>query len=88
LCHPISFEERFVSGVHFEPGRYDLGDLLQRGQDLLTKFKSGRQGQADMQRMAAAAGSKAVEVFNLLGQLDALTYAILQVGTAASDVGL
>jgi hypothetical protein len=32
-----------------------------------------------MQRIAMAAGSKALEVFNLLGQLDALTYAILKV---------
>jgi hypothetical protein len=42
---------------------------------------SGRPGRSDMQRMAAAAGSKALEVFNLLGQLDALTYAILKVST-------
>jgi hypothetical protein len=38
-----------------------------------------------MQRMAAAAGSKALEVFDLLGQLDALMYAILQVSANVLD---
>ncbi|WIA44399.1 hypothetical protein OEZ86_007168 [Tetradesmus obliquus] len=74
-----AFEHRFESGVHFEPVGYDLADLLQRGPELLEKFKAGGQGREGMQRMAAAAGAKALEVFNLLGQLDALTYAILQV---------
>jgi hypothetical protein len=73
------FEERFESGVHFEPVRYDLADLLPRGQQLIENFKSGGWNSTEMQRMAAAAGSKAQEVFNILGQLDALTYAVLEV---------
>jgi hypothetical protein len=73
------FEERFEPGEHFEPVRYDLADLLSRGQELVNKFKSGGKNQTEMLDMAAAAGSKALDVFNLLGQLDALTYAILKV---------
>jgi hypothetical protein len=65
--------------VHFEPVRYDLADMLPCGHELLAKFKSGGQNQTEMLRMAAAASSKALDVFNLLGQLDALAYAVLKV---------
>lgn len=65
--------------MHYEPVRYDLNDLVARGQALIAKFSNDTQGKIQMQQMAAAAGSKALEAFNLVGQLDALVYAVQKV---------
>lgn len=60
------------------PVKYDLSDLVPRLQDLLARSRAGdTQGIRDM---AAKAGAKATNVFNILGQLDALAYAAMQVG--------
>ncbi|WIA35946.1 hypothetical protein OEZ86_004325 [Tetradesmus obliquus] len=79
-----SFDEIFQAGVHYEPVRYDLNDLVTRGQALIAKFSNDSEGKIQMQRMAAAAGSKALEVFNLIGQLDALAYAVQKVKSSCS----
>jgi hypothetical protein len=72
-----SFEELFKPGVHYEPVRYDLSDLVKRGQDLLSRFNgsgSKTQGMTPLQQMTAAAASKALETFNFVGQLDTVAY--------------
>jgi hypothetical protein len=77
-----SYEELFKPGVHYEPVRYDLTNLVARGQELLAKFNgsgTATNSSAAMQRMAAAAASKALETFSLLGQLDVLAYAAQKV---------
>eukprot|EP00882_Tetradesmus_deserticola_P005634 GHRQ01005930.1.p1 GENE.GHRQ01005930.1~~GHRQ01005930.1.p1 ORF type:complete len:686 (+),score=207.85 GHRQ01005930.1:51-2108(+) len=74
-----AFEERFQSGTHYAPVRYDLADLVTRGQALLATFSSNGTGQGNITRMAQAAAGQAVTVFTLLGQLDALAYAALKV---------
>jgi hypothetical protein len=68
--------------VHYESVRYDLRDLVTRGRELLAKFNGSSnttQGSTQMQRMAAAAASKALETFNFLGQLDVIAYAAQKV---------
>lgn len=54
-----------------------MSDLVPRTQELIERFKAGKTG--PFQRMAAAAAIQAVDTFNMLGQLDALMYAILKV---------
>jgi hypothetical protein len=71
------FEERFEANKHYLPVKYDLSDIVPRTEELLGRFAAGdKQGMRDM---ATNAGAKAVEVFNILGQLDALAYAALKV---------
>jgi hypothetical protein len=64
--------------------RYDLKNLVSRGQELLAKFNgtvNTTNSTTPMQRMAAAAASAALDAFSILGQLDAIAYAAQKVST-------
>ncbi|KAF8070958.1 hypothetical protein HT031_001039 [Scenedesmus sp. PABB004] len=76
-----SYEELFKEGVHFESCKYDLSDVVERTRELLKQF-GGADGRKRMARMAASAGEQALRTFSLLGQLDALAYALLKVKAA------
>lgn len=65
--------------MDYEPVKYDLSDLVPRAQGLLKGFNDSSIARLRMREMAARAGAKAVKTFSILGQLDALMYAILKV---------
>jgi 3-oxoacyl-[acyl-carrier-protein] synthase III len=73
----------FHANEHFIPVKYDLSDLISKVEEVLGRFKAG--DTQTLRDMATKAGAKAVDMFNILGQLDALVYAALQVGHAAAN---
>jgi hypothetical protein len=70
------FSARVRAGEHYEPLRYDLGDVVLRSQQLLSEAQSdpGR-----LERMALAARDAALGAFNFEAQMDCFAWSVLKV---------
>lgn len=62
--------------MHYDTFRYDLTDLVDQVQATLNVSLSRREA------MVRSARNRAVEVYNIFSQLDALMYAVLKVWIA------
>jgi hypothetical protein len=66
-----------VPGVHYATFRYDLLDFVNQAHYLLQLDANGSTTLGDM---AARAAATAADTFHIYGQMDALAYAVSQVG--------
>jgi hypothetical protein len=70
----------FTPGVHYEAVRYDLSDVAERTRLLI---KEAQRDPSRLERMAAAAMERGVEVFHFLAQADCMAWAMMRAKEAS-----